>query len=148
MAEDDRRWDHAFVQESLRPVDVGEQRFEEAGSLEQRSLEHRPFASVDEHRYRVEAPRPARVVGVVGGDVVRPFGDDEAVGSQAQSIEVVTATVAEQIGERLPAGAQSARLVDEVVVAAVLDVVRGGGGSHDQSASAVAARKYVSAICS
>jgi hypothetical protein len=148
MGEYDCWRDDAFVQEPLWSVQVGEQRFEETGPLEQRSFERRPLPSVDEDRYRVEEPGPARVVGVVVGDVVGPFGDDEAVGPEAQPVEVVAGVVAEQPGERLPAGAQSARLVEEVVVATALDDVGGRCDGRGHSASLLAARKYASAMCS
>ena len=73
MAEHQLGRQQTVAQQALRPVKIRQDRVEQRCPLPHRGLDHRPFAMVQEHRHRIERPRPIgalRVAIHVVGDAM------------------------------------------------------------------------------
>lgn len=76
IGEQNLRWQDSFLKETLRAIKIVEDRFEEAGSLNQALLQLIGFFRRDEQRHGIELPRSAMPTWIA----VKVVGD--AVGAQ------------------------------------------------------------------
>ena len=118
VTEDHGGGDDALAQEALLAVDIHEDRVEQFGALGEPDLERRPGRRVEHERHRIELPRLCAAVGTC----VRAHVGDTVVGEKARDLTVDAAQIVGGegegvLGECFPPRAQSAAVVDDLVVA-------------------------------
>ncbi len=125
MAEDERRRQRAVGDQLLRPVQVGEDRVEQARPLSEPRGERLPFGRGHDQGQHVEAPRARRPVGVgvdvVGHAVVVNLARDPGVGGRQPRRR----RVLDVADERLPRRTHGAAGVHQLVEVAGGDGIGG-----------------------
>ena len=112
--------------QAVFPIDVGDDRLEQLGALDQAGGDRLPFALVDQQRHMRQRPGALGGAGLVVDAVVDAGIAQILVGAGEAARQLLGAQRIERVDERLPDRAQCAAGVDHLVGDAVERAVVGG----------------------